>query len=117
MAALGVDESIEDTKARNLPMFEGALIRFGARMDDVAYIGYDLQDLPLLRRVGLPVGVPNAVAEVRAVVRATTTTIGGNGAVREFAETLLRARGHWDAAVQGYLAERGDPAPRHSRVR
>ena len=117
MSALGVDEIIEDAQARNLPAFEGTLIRFGARLEDVAYMGDDLADLPLLRRVGLPVAVPNAVPEVKAVCRLTTQAPGGGGAVRELAETLLRARGQWENVVQGYLAERGDPAPRHSRVR
>ncbi len=117
MTALNVDEVIEDAKARTLPAFEGALIRLGSRMEDVAYIGYDLADLPMLRRVGVPVAVPNAVPEVRAAARIVTTTAGGGGAVREFAETLLRARGEWEPAVQDYLAERGDPASRHSRVR
>ncbi len=117
MTALGVDEVIEDAQARNLPAFEGTLIRFGARMEDVAYIGDDLGDLPILRRVGLPVAVPNAVAEVREVARLTTAAAGGAGAVRELAEVILRARGQWEPVVQTYLSERGDPAPRHSRVR
>ena len=117
MAALGVDEIIEDAQSRNLPALEGTLIRFGARMEDVAYMGDDLADLPLLRRVGLPVAVATAVAEVKAVCRITTSASGGAGAVRELAELLLRARGQWEQAVQGYLSERGDPTPRHSRVR
>jgi 3-deoxy-D-manno-octulosonate 8-phosphate phosphatase (KDO 8-P phosphatase) len=116
MAALGVHELIEDAQARTLPAFEGALIRFGARMEDVAYMGDDLGDLPLLRRVGFPVAVPNAIEEVRRISRLTTTAAGGNGAVREFAEVLLRARGQWDGTVQAYLAEHGDPAPRQSRA-
>jgi 3-deoxy-D-manno-octulosonate 8-phosphate phosphatase (KDO 8-P phosphatase) len=117
MTALGVDELIQDAQARNLPAFEGTLIRFGARMEDVAYMGDDLADLPLMRRVGLPVAVPTAVEEVRKVARLITTAPGGSGAVRELAELLLRARGQWEATVQNYLAQRGDPAPRHSRVR
>ncbi len=117
MSALGVDEILEDAQGRSLPAFEGALIRLGLRMDDVAYMGDDLADLPLLRRVGLPVAVPNAVEEVRKVARVVTTAAGGQGAVRELAELILRARGVWEETVQGYLTERGDPAPRHSRVR
>ena len=57
--------------------------------------------------MGLPATVQNAVPEVRAVVRYTTTARGGHGAVREFTEALLRARGEWDQAVDRYLAERG----------
>jgi len=117
LAALGVHEVIEDAAGRTLPAFEGTLIRFDARMEDVAYIGDDLGDLPLMRRVGLPVAVPNAVEEVRKIARLTTTAAGGMGAVREFAEMLLRGRGQWEATLQTYLAEHGDPAPRQSRVR
>jgi 3-deoxy-D-manno-octulosonate 8-phosphate phosphatase (KDO 8-P phosphatase) len=117
MAALGVHEFIEDARGRTLPAFEATLTTFGARLEDVAYIGDDLADLPLLRRVGFPVAVPNAVAEVKELARVTTEAAGGSGAVREFAELLLRARGQWDDVLQAYLTERGDPQPRHTRVR
>lgn len=71
----------------------------------------DLADLPVFRRAGLAVAVANAVPEVRAMAHWTTTRTGGNGAVREFAEALLRARGEWRAMVEQYLAERDRPMP------
>jgi 3-deoxy-D-manno-octulosonate 8-phosphate phosphatase (KDO 8-P phosphatase) len=55
--------------------------------------------------------VANATPEVREVAKYVTAARGGHGAVREFCENLLRARGEWDGLVQQYLAERDDPRP------
>ena len=113
---LGVDELVQDPGARKLPAFEGMLIRRGLRMEDAAFVGDDLPDLPVLRRVGLPIAVANAIPEVREVAQYVTTARGGAGAVREVAEVLLRARGEWDVVVADYLKERGDASARASRA-
>jgi 3-deoxy-D-manno-octulosonate 8-phosphate phosphatase (KDO 8-P phosphatase) len=105
---LQVDEFAADAGARKLPMFEGMLQRRQMRWEEACFIGDDLPDLPLLKRVALPVGVANACAEVREVVHFTTTRAGGRGAVREFAEVFLQARGVWTDQVRTYLRERGD---------
>lgn len=73
-----------------------------------ACVGDDLADLAVLRRVGLAVAVANAVSEVRAEAHWTTQRRGGHGAVREFAEMLLRARGEWRRILATYLGERDD---------
>jgi 3-deoxy-D-manno-octulosonate 8-phosphate phosphatase (KDO 8-P phosphatase) len=114
MEELGVDAFVQDDHARKLPAFEELLQRFGVRWEEAAYVGDDLPDVPLFRRVGLPVAVANATPDAKAVARHVTQARGGSGAVREFVEDLLRARGHWDATVQAYLTERGEPAPRKS---
>ena len=75
-------------------------------------MGDDLADLPLLRRVGLPVAVANAVDEVKAVAALVTQTPGGAGAVREVAETILKGRVIWDRMVTEYLEKRGDVTER-----
>jgi len=105
---LQVDEFAADSGARKLAMFEGMLQRREIAWEEACFIGDDLPDLPLLRRVALPVGVANSCAEVREVVRFMTTSAGGRGAVREFAETFLKARGVWTDVVRTYLRERGD---------
>ena len=106
---LQVDEFVADAGARKLPLFEGMLLRKRQlRWEEACFIGDDLPDLPLLRRVALPVGVANACAEVREVVRFTTVRAGGRGALREFAEAFLKARGVWNDVVRDYLRERGD---------
>jgi len=113
---VGVDAVVQDDRARKLPAFEELLDRFAVRMEEAAFLGDDLPDLPVLQRVGLPVAVANAAPDVKAVVQHTTVAPGGRGAVREFAEELLRARGEWETVVQAYLAARGEPAPRRSRA-
>ena len=105
---LAVDELIQDPTARKLPAFEALLERRGLTWEDCAFVGDDLADLPLLDRVGLPISVANGVAEVKAAARLVTTVPGGQGAVREVAELILKARGEWDALVSTYFGERGD---------
>jgi 3-deoxy-D-manno-octulosonate 8-phosphate phosphatase (KDO 8-P phosphatase) len=68
-----------------------------------AYIGDDLGDLPALRHVGLPIAVANALPEVRACAAWITQRAGGEGAVREVIDGILRAQGRWAAAVEAYL--------------
>jgi 3-deoxy-D-manno-octulosonate 8-phosphate phosphatase (KDO 8-P phosphatase) len=107
---LAVDELIQDPTARKLPAFEALLAQRGVAWEECAFVGDDLADLPLLTRVGLPIAVPNAVAEVKAAVRLVTTVAGGDGAVREVAELILRARGEWQGLLTRYFLERGDVA-------
>jgi 3-deoxy-D-manno-octulosonate 8-phosphate phosphatase (KDO 8-P phosphatase) len=72
-------------------------------LDEIAYIGDDLNDLPALRLAGMPVAVADAVAEVKAASAYITTTRGGRGAVREVIELILKGQGRWEAAVETYL--------------
>ncbi len=82
-------------QAEKLPAYEAILRE--ARLDDaaVAYIGDDLPDLPVLRRVGLAIAVGDAAPEVRRVAHFVTQRHGGEGAVREAIEAILRAQGTW----------------------
>ena len=73
--------------------------------DEVAYMGDDIVDLAVLRRVGLSAAPSNAVAEVRAQVHFVSAWPGGDGAVRELVETILRAQGHWEPLIAAYEAE------------
>jgi 3-deoxy-D-manno-octulosonate 8-phosphate phosphatase (KDO 8-P phosphatase) len=107
---LEVDELIQDPTARKLPAFESLLERRRLRWEECAFVGDDLADLPVLARVGLPVAVANAVAEVRSAARVVTTVPGGQGAVREVAELILKARGEWQGLLTKYFVECGDVA-------
>jgi 3-deoxy-D-manno-octulosonate 8-phosphate phosphatase (KDO 8-P phosphatase) len=102
---LRVDACVQGHHARKHPAFAELLARFGVDWEDAAFVGDDLPDLPVLRSVGLPVAVANATADARAAARHVTTAAGGRGAIREFVEALLRARGEWEAAVGRYLEE------------
>jgi 3-deoxy-D-manno-octulosonate 8-phosphate phosphatase (KDO 8-P phosphatase) len=105
-AELQIDDVIQDRRARKVPALGALLERLGIGWDEVAFVGDDLPDLGALRRVGLPVAVGNATAEVRAVATLQLNRTGGAGAVREFCEALLRARGEWDRLVETYVRAR-----------
>lgn len=107
---LEIEDVVQDANARKLPAFLNMLDRHGLTPADAAFLGDDFPDLAVLRAVGLPVAVANAVPEVRAVCALKLSRPGGAGAVREFAELLLKARGEWKAVTDAYVAERAVPA-------
>ena len=106
---LEVDDVAQDALARKLPAFQRILERHDVRMEDAAFIGDDFPDMGIMRAVGLPVAVANAVPEIKAVAQMCLTRSGGRGATREFAELLLKARGEWDGIVERYVTERSTP--------
>jgi 3-deoxy-D-manno-octulosonate 8-phosphate phosphatase KdsC-like HAD superfamily phosphatase len=87
------------------------MTRLGLDWPQVAMMGDDLPDLPVLKKVGLPVAVANAVREVRAQAVWTARREGGRGAVREFTRVLLESRGEWEDRVAAYLEARAGDAP------
>jgi len=109
-AELGVEDLSQDPNAQKLPGFLAMLDRHRIALSEAAFIGDDFPDMAVLRRVGLPVAVGNAVPEVKAACTLHLERHGGRGAVREFAELLLKARGEWDAVTERYVAERALPA-------
>ena len=107
---LAITDVIQDTQARKLPALRKLLAAKGIHERDVAFVGDDLPDLAVLRVVGLPVVVANCTEDV-AQLGIRLTRNGGFGAIREFAELLLRARGEWDALVESYVKSRSEEAP------
>jgi 3-deoxy-D-manno-octulosonate 8-phosphate phosphatase (KDO 8-P phosphatase) len=105
-AELGVDACVQDKHARKLPALRRLATQFDVTLDEVAFVGDDLPDLAVLRVVGLPVAVGNAVEEVRRTAQLQLSAHGGRGAVREFTEALLEARGEWTDAVERYVHSR-----------
>lgn len=103
---LEIEDVAQDAGAQKLPAFLDMLERHGMNPSEAAFLGDDFPDLPVLRVVGLPVAVANAVPEVRAVCSLRLSRSGGAGAVREFAELLLKARGEWKTVTDAYVAER-----------
>ncbi len=71
--------------------------------EEVAYIGDDVVDIPLLRRVGLPVTVADASEDVRAFSMIVTGNRGGRGAVREITDLILKAKGFWEEIINDYI--------------
>ena len=113
-AELGVDDVAQDPQAQKLPGFLAMLKRHGIALSEAAFIGDDFPDMPVLRIVGLPAAVGNATPEIRAECKVHLERHGGRGAVREFCEMLLRARGEWDTAWQRYVAERSSTSGKRS---
>jgi 3-deoxy-D-manno-octulosonate 8-phosphate phosphatase (KDO 8-P phosphatase) len=107
-AELEVDDLAQDAQARKLPAFRRILERHEVSFEEAAFIGDDFPDLAILRLVGLPVAVGNAVPEIRSACTLQLERAGGRGAVREFTELLLKARGEWDAIVEEYVSSRAD---------
>lgn len=103
---LQVDDLHQDRTADKLTAVAQILERQGIGWDETAFLGDDLPDLVVLRRVGLPAAVGNATSEARACAVWQGTRHGGRGAVREFCEALLTARGEWADAVEAYVRER-----------
>lgn len=92
---LGMDFVAQDA-FRKLPAFQKILRRARLKPAQVCFVGDDVTDLPVLRRVGLAVAVANAHPEVKKVAHTSTRARGGRGAVREVVDLLLRAQGKYD---------------------
>ena len=103
---LEIEDVAQDSYARKLPALRKILHKHRIAPEETAFIGDDFPDLAILRTVRLPVAVANAVPEVLSVCRFQLSRVGGRGAVREFAEILLKARGEWEALTEAYVAER-----------
>jgi 3-deoxy-D-manno-octulosonate 8-phosphate phosphatase (KDO 8-P phosphatase) len=85
-----------------LPIFQEILAHSGLAAEQIAYIGDDLTDAILMKRVGLAVAVANATPEVKAMAHYVTSAAGGSGAVREAAELILEAQGRWEEILRHY---------------
>ncbi len=88
-----------------IPVFEEIVANSGLAPEDIAYMGDDLTDVPLMRRVGLALAPANARPEVKRAAHYVTTASGGAGAVREVAELLLEAHGRWTDILKKYGVE------------
>jgi 3-deoxy-D-manno-octulosonate 8-phosphate phosphatase (KDO 8-P phosphatase) len=82
-----------------VPAYEEILRKAGVPDSAVAYIGDDLPDIPLFRRVGLAVAVGDAVPEVKKSAHYTTKAFAGHGAIRETVELVLKSKGIWEDMI------------------
>lgn len=103
---LGVEECHQEPDAYKLQVVEKLMERKGVAWEEVAMVADDIPDLAVLRLVGLKAVVANATSPVVAVADWQSTRSGGRGAVREFADALLSARGVLDDIVERYVEER-----------
>ena len=82
-----------------MPAYEEIVQKAGVSDSAVAYVGDDLPDIPVMRRVGLAVAVGNAVPEVKKTAHYTTKALAGHGAIREAVELILKSKGIWEALI------------------
>lgn len=100
-AELGIEVVMQGAKQK-IPAFEKILAKLGCTAKEVAYIGDDLPDLPVMRRAGFAVAVADAAPEVGDAADYVTKAPGGRGAVREVIEHILRAQGRWKDIMARY---------------
>jgi len=85
-----------------LQTFHEIQVKFKVKPEEVCFIGDDLVDMPVLKRAGFAVSVPNAVDEVRGIAHYITKKAGGRGAVREVCDLILKTQGKWQEVIARY---------------
>ena len=98
---LGI-EHVHLNAHEKLPAYEQIVSALDVRDEEVCYIGDDLMDIPVMRRVGLPVAVSNARPETKQHAVHVTAAHGGRGAVREAVEWILKREGKWQQVIARY---------------
>jgi len=102
MESLGV-KYVYQGRHEKLPAYQELLTKLELEPEQVAYVGDDLIDLPLMRRTGFAVAVQDAHSLVKQHAHWQTTLAGGQGAAREVCELLMKAQGTLDEAYQAFL--------------
>nr|NJM03180.1 HAD-IIIA family hydrolase [Desulfobacula sp.] len=83
---------------------EKIILETGIPAGNIAFVGDDLMDLPVMKKVGVSFCVADAAEEVKQYSRMVTTRGGGRGAVREICESILKAKGLWENIRNQYLS-------------
>jgi 3-deoxy-D-manno-octulosonate 8-phosphate phosphatase (KDO 8-P phosphatase) len=92
-------EFVYEKQPHKIAAYEEILKKTGAQESEVAYLGDDLPDLTVMRRVGLAVAVGDAAIEVKQAAHYVTKAIGGKGAAREVVEVILKSKGIWQEMI------------------
>ncbi len=103
MASLGIEHVFQGQQDK-LPAFEALVARLGLAPAECAYVGDDVVDLPVMRRVGLAIAVQDAHPLVVRHAHWQTPSPGGRGAARDVCELILEARGELERMLARYLA-------------
>jgi len=77
--------------------------KFKLKNEEICFVGDDITDIPILKRIGLAVAVPDATEEVKSYAHYVTKKAGGRGAVREVCDLILKASGDWDKVTKRYF--------------
>ena len=103
MASLGIEHVFQGQRDK-LPAFEALIARLGLQAAECAYVGDDVVDLPVMRRVGLAIAVQDAHPLVVRHAHWQTPSPGGRGAARDVCELILEARGDLERVLARYLS-------------
>lgn len=102
MLKLGVKHIYQDQNNK-LVAYNKLLKNLSLKPEQIAYMGDDVIDLPVMSKIGLPVAVSNAHELVKERACIVTSNAGGNGAVREVCDLLLKSQNLYDKAINRYL--------------
>jgi 3-deoxy-D-manno-octulosonate 8-phosphate phosphatase (KDO 8-P phosphatase) len=103
MKNLGIEHVYQGQESK-VAAFNEIIEKLAITPEQVAYVGDDVIDLPVMVRVGLPIAVNDANFAVKQHAAWCTNLPGGLGAVREVCDFIMQAQGHFDAMLNGYLA-------------
>lgn len=101
-AELGINLVYQAAKDKKTPFYE-ILKKLSLQPSEVAYVGDDLVDLPILKEVGFSATVADAVEDIKPHVDMITSRRGGRGAVREVCDYLLKQSGRWEEVTRKYF--------------
>jgi len=107
---LKIDYAYQGIADKN-KIFQEILAEEKITAEEVCYVGDDIIDLPVMRRVGLAIAVPNGREEVTSMAHWVTPNPGGHGAVRDAIEYILRAQGTLERVMEDYIAARSGETP------
>ncbi|MEW6100940.1 MAG: HAD-IIIA family hydrolase [Candidatus Omnitrophota bacterium] len=83
-------------------VLEKILKKYNVQLSEICFVGDDLVDLCIMKRIGFPVAVFNACPEIKQIASYICIKEGGRGAVREVAELILKSKGMWSKAIESY---------------
>ncbi len=102
MTKLGCDEDLYQGEITKMIAYNKIKNKYNLEDDQIAYIGDDIIDIPIFRIVGLPIAVANALDEVKTEALLTTKKSGGNGAVREVIDQILKSQNKYKEAIKKF---------------
>ncbi len=106
---LGIDRVYQGYRVKIEP-YEQLLADTGFKEHETGFMGDDLIDIPVMRRAGFAVAVPNGAPHIFPYAHYITRASGGRGAAREVCEMILQAQGLWESVMERYLADPLEPA-------
>jgi len=98
---MGVEAVFENVSVKSSVLGK-ILKKYKLNLEEICFVGDDLVDLCLMKKVGFPIAVFNAAGEIKQVASYITLKPGGRGAVREVAELILKAQGKWGGLLGSY---------------